>query len=395
VKKAAPIMIVAPYSPIGSGDIPALGAAKKIASVVSALSALGRDVILVNSAHNARQHAPMRIERSEIRPGLRICTVTLPTRTNRPLGKAVNLLFARSLAREVIREVAADGVALIWIYNGYAFESRFALEVMGKTGCPLVIELEDMPFARKRPANLKPMLDNYYLHCALPEASLVTYVNEFIPQALGAKPKKTLLLPGLVDNALLDPVTAKVPFSGTIHTAGYFGNLSVEKGAHLILQLLQNPPIGWRFVVTGSGPLVGDFSAAAQQHPEVLRFVPNASDTTVVAGILECDAIINPHQSIADMGNGIFPFKVLEALASGRLVVSTPLPVCGLPLDAAVLYFDHGVVALHTALRVSSQFYAAHVSVIASLASDVRVRFSELALTNEIRRAFFPVGVSS
>jgi glycosyltransferase involved in cell wall biosynthesis len=298
------------------------------------------------------------------------------------------------LAREVIREVAADGVALLWIYNGYAFESRFALEVMGKTGCPLVIELEDMPFARKRPANLKPMLDNYYLQRALPEASLVTCVNERISQALGVKPKKTLLLPGLVDNALLDPVTAKAPFSGTVHTAGYFGNLSVEKGAHLILQLVQNPPIGWRFVVTGSGPLLGDFSAAAQQHPEVLHFVSNASDQTVVAGMLECDAILNPHQSIAAMGNGIFPFKVLEALASGRLVISTALPVCGLPLEAAVLYFDHDVASLYAALEASSKFYAAHVSAIASLASDVRVRFSELALTNEIRRQFFPVGVS-
>ena len=199
MSKAQPIMVVAPYSPVDSGDIPALGAAKKIASVVAALSVLGREVILVNSAHNVEMRAALKIEKIEIRPGLQIRTVTLPTYASRPFGKAINLLFARSLAREVLREVAGDGIALLWIYNGYAFESRFALEVMGKTGCPLVVELEDMPFSRKRPGNLKPMLDDRYLRRALPPASLVTCVNQTIQQALGIPLGKTLLLPGLVD----------------------------------------------------------------------------------------------------------------------------------------------------------------------------------------------------
>ena len=395
MKKAAPIMIVAPYSPIGSGDIPALGAAKKIASVVGALSALGRDVVLVNSAHNARQHAPMRIERGEIRPGLQICTVTLPTRTNRPFGKAVNLLFARSLAREVLREIAGDGISLLWIYNGYAFESRFALEVMGKTGCPLVVEMEDMPFARKRPANLKPMLDHHYLHCALPEASLVTCVNELIPQALGVPSKKIFLLPGLVENTFLDSAAANTPFTSSGCTAGYFGNLSEEKGAHLILQLLQSPPADWRFVVTGSGPLEEKFAEAAEKYPALLKFLPNAADNTVVASMLECDTILNPHRPIEEMGNGVFPFKVLEGLASGRLVISTPVPACGLRLDDAVLFFQHSVAALCEALEAAPSFYVAHAGDIQALANEVRAKYSESTLTNEVRRRFFPLGMSS
>lgn len=393
MNRAQPIVVVAPYSPIGSGDIPALGAAKKIASVVAALSALGREVILVNSAHNAEKRANLKIEKSEIRPGLQVRTITLPTSASRPFGKAWNLLFARSLAREVIREIAGDGISLLWIYNGYAFESRFALEVMGKTGCPLVVEMEDMPFARKRPAKLKPMLDHHYLHCALPEASLVTCVNELIPQALGVPSKKIFLLPGLIENTLLDAAAANTPFTGSGCTAGYFGNLSEEKGAHLILQLLQSPPAGWRFVVTGSGPLEEKFAEAAAKYPALLKFLPNATDNTVVAGMLECDTIINPHRPIEGMGNGVFPFKVIEGLASGRVVISTPVPACGLRLDDAVLFFQHSVTALCEALEAAPSFYVAHAGNIQALANEVRAKYSELALTNEIRRRFFPVGM--
>jgi len=392
VKKAAPIMIVAPYSPIGSGDIPALGAAKKIASVVGALAALGRDVILVNSAHNATQHAPMRFERCEIRPGLRVCTVTLPTRTNRPLGKVANLLFARSLAREVVREVAADGVALLWIYNGYAFESRFALEVMGKTGCPLVIELEDMPFARKRPTNLKPMLDDYYLRRILPEAKLVTCVNEFIALALEIPPGKTLLLPGLVDGNLVNTMAVRTPFSGPFRTAGYFGHLAEEKGADVLLQVIENPPSGWRFIVTGTGALAEKFATKAREAPDVLKFFHNASDAEVTSQMFECDVVINPHRSIADMGNGVFPFKVIEGLASGRLVISTAVPSCGIDLENSMLFFDGSDVSLRDALDDAYGFYISRTNRVEVIAQEVNMLHSESALSGEIRRRFFPVG---
>lgn len=395
MSKAQPIMVVAPYSPVDSGDIPALGAAKKIASVVAALSVLGREVILVNSAHNVEMRAALKIEKIEIRPGLQIRTVTLPTYASRPFGKAINLLFARSLAREVLREVAGDGIALLWIYNGYAFESRFALEVMGKTGCPLVVELEDMPFARKRPGNLKPMLDDRYLRRALPPASLVTCVNQTIQQALGIPPGKTLLLPGLVDGKLMNTADSRQPFSGPMRTAGYFGNLSEEKGADLLLKLFESPPPGWKFLVTGTGKLAEQFFSTAKKTPELLTFIHKASDAEVTAAMLECDAIINPHRSIAEMGNGVFPFKVVEALASGRLVVSTPVPPCGINLEDCVLFFDHGIDSLRDALASAAAFYHAQQGRINSVRSEVRSRHSEFALSSEIGRKFFPIGVCS
>ena len=392
MKTAAPIIVVAPYSPVGSGDIPALGAAKKIASVVGALSVFGREVILVNSAHNATKRAGMTVSLCELRPGLKIRMVTLPTQASRPVGKVVNLLLARSLAKKVAREFASDGVALLWIYNGYAFESRFALELVGRTGCPLVVELEDMPFARKRPGNLKPKLDDYYLRRILPKATLVTCVNEPLANSYGIASGKKLLLPGLVDENLVDAMTSRRPFSGPFRTVGYFGNLSEEKGADLLLRVIERSPANWKFIVTGTGVLAEKFSAKAGDAPDVLKFFHNASDAEVTSQMLECDVIINPHRPIADMGNGVFPFKVIEGLASGRLVISTAVPSCGLDLESAILFFEGSAESLCDALDSAYHFYISRQDRVDAIAREVNLRHSESALSSEIRRRVFPVG---
>lgn len=385
--KASPtsVFVVAPYSPVGSCASPALGAAKKIAAVIGALSALGHDVILVNTAHNEIRYAPRDKSRLEISPGLVIEVITLSTLMSRPVGKAFNVMQARSIARQLSHR----GAALLWIYNGYAFESRFALEFIKRTGCPLVVELEDMPFSRKRPGNIKPRLDDYYLQRVLPIAALVTCVNNFIPSALKLSPENTFLLPGLVDSELLAAGPGKQPFSGARFIAGYFGNLSAEKGADIILQLSRDPPSNWRFVVTGSGPMVDDFAEAAKKHPDQLKFIPNASGQEVVSNMLDCDAIINPHSPIANMGNGVFPFKVIEALASGRLVISTALPKCGIELEASVLFIDHGAPALSRGLAEAEHFYRLRQSEIESTSVEARSRFSQDSLTMQIKRRFF------
>jgi glycosyltransferase involved in cell wall biosynthesis len=105
--------------------------------------------------------------------------------------------------------------------------------------------------------------------------------------------------------------------------------------------------------------------------------------------MLSCDAIINPHTPISNMGNGVFPFKVIEAIASGRLVISTPLPACGLDLEASVLFVGHEVHALSKALTEANQFYQSRKSGIESAAGEVRLRFSKDSLANEIRSRFF------
>lgn len=304
----------------------------------------------------------------------------------------MNLLFARRLAMELVRELGEDGASLLWIYNGYAFESRFALEFMRAMVCPLVVELEDMPFARRRPGNLKPLLDDFFLRRILPEASLVTCVNETMPRVLGIPADKTVLLPGLVDDSMKNLALSRRPFSDGPRTAGYFGNLAEEKGADLLLRLFENPPAGWTFTVTGTGPLAESFSARAKQSPELVRFTENASDAQVVSEMLRCDVILNPHRSIAGMGDGVFPFKVVEGLASRRLVISTPLPSCGLNLEECILFIEDNVHSLSDALNSARDFYHSRSSQIDSLATLVSVRHSEAALAAEVGRRCFPIG---
>jgi glycosyltransferase involved in cell wall biosynthesis len=373
-----PIIIAAPFSPEGSGTNQHLGAANKIRAVIRILARSGRRIILLNSAHNDETFSLTRTQFLEV-AGSQIKSVLPFTLPARQAGKLANLFAAPYYAARLARE----NPALVWVYNGYAFDSAVGLRLARAASCPLVLELEDWPTARSRGANPKPYIDLLYFRRMLKRASLITCVNEAVQRRVSFAGVPSMLLPGTLAPELVGSGQANRPFAGATFTLGYFGGLNAEKGADILLDLVEKLPPKWNLLVTGSGELRDRFLASSESDSRV-RFFESLSADSLYPLMLGCDAIVNPHGPIEGMQNGIFPFKVFEALAAKKLLLSTALPECGIDL-AAIVFFDGTVDGLVISLRDAERSYAARVDLIQSVAAELWSRFSDAALYDALR----------
>jgi glycosyltransferase involved in cell wall biosynthesis len=309
--------------------------------------------------------------------GVRVIQVTPFTLKSRPVGKLFNILAARWL----VRSIAALRPALVWIYNSYAFEARSALLLSRHSCCEMVLELEDLPRSRRRGLlNLKPLLDSFYLRMLKDRATLITCVNSSIETRL--KSGRTFMLPYIMSPFLR--TAGNPPFASAPHTLGYFGGLSKEKGASILPELCDALPTDWRMVVTGRGNLAPDLRAYAAKSGGNMLFCENVSDERLYELLDQCDVVVNPHTSIASMGQGVFPFKVLEAVASGRLVISTSLPPCSFDLSHNVINFDGTVAGACGALATAPEFLRRNCAGFNKTVTQIRSSLSEDAIYTKL-----------
>lgn len=359
---------------------PDLGASKKIELVARLLHGLGYTVHLVDSSHPTLAFAhpvaglPATLNEVPVRLWRPHC---LP---NRKLGKLFNVLQAARFVK-ALRPLAP---VLVCAYNSYSFEARAALALKRWTGARIVLELEDLPLARGRGWNPKPWLDQYHFPRLLAAADLVTFVNAVSLQRFKARSRCTLLLPSLLQQSVVDAPKRR-RFIGPIHRIGYLGGLTQEKGAGLLLELVLRLAPDWQLVVTGVGALTTAFQALQRQYPERCEFHGMIAHEKVLSLMQECDAIVNPHTSISQMKDGVFPFKVCEALASGALLISTPLPSIDIDLSRAVLTFDGTVDGLLASLSAAPKHHECHADEIARARQAVCDNFSEESMRKRLR----------
>ena len=378
------IVVVAPYSPIGLSATPTLGAARKLQAVIGLLSTMGK-VVLVNSAHNALTRAPLRVE--TIRIGeLSVPMIIPPVFASRPVGKLLNLLQLN----QVMRALRAFGrPRMAWLYNGYAFENLMAGALSRSFHCPVVLEFEDWHFARRRGWSVKPYIDAFSWIYALRFINAAFAVNAELQGRLQEKNVPAYLLPGIVPVELAELFHASPPFPTgmAVTRVGYFGGLSTEKGVDMLLAAIARAPAGLHFTVSGTGPLQADVASCAERHPERLCFAGRVDDARLNRLIGDCDVIVNPHKSIDEMRGGVFPFKVIEAIASGRLLITTTVPGTGLEsVLAAVKYFDGSVDGLLAALLGARQHYQNGNGLIEAAAREAQQRFSSDAVAGIVER---------
>lgn len=382
-----PIILVAPYSPGCDYTLGSFAAAHKVESVLRILGQSGRKIILVDSAHTRTEFCGSTLLEATV-AGVPVTLITPATLKWRPVGKLLNLCMADGLARSIAREKPS----LIWIYNSYAFEAQIALTLERLTGAPIVLELEDMPRARRRGwADLKPRLDEIYLERLKKRVTLVTCVNENIASQLHEAAGRKIVLPYIVGRKIAAEFAGKAPFGEPPYTLGYFGGLSEEKGAGMLLRFLEQIPEEWKMAVTGRGALATEFHRCAERVPEKLRFVENASDDAMYSLMGECDAIVNPHTSIESMQQGVFPFKVLEALVSGRALISTELPPCGFDLRDSVAWFDGSPDGLRCALADAHEAFKRNQAAIRSTVREIHSQLAEPMIYHRLKTLGIPL----
>ena len=371
--------LVAPYHPAG-GQLVNLGAARKIECVVRLLVRLGFRVRLINSGHDQlRWQCGAR--RRRLIGGQRLVEIRPFTLPIRPLGKLANAAYAWLLGRRLSRRCSGS---LVWLYNAYLFEGIFALGYCRPLR--LVLELEDLPSARPRGVlDPKNRVEQLLLGRLVPMADLVSCVNHSIAARAAGAARQVLLLPGVIMDSWLCGEQAR-PFATTTLRIGYFGGLTIEKGAACLLELLPQMPDNWRLVVTGSGQLVDDFRRAGR-HDQRLEFHECVSDAVLRELVWSCDVLVNPHASIHAMNDGVFPFKVYEYLSTARLVVSTALPDAGLELGDSVVTFDGSSGSLREILLHARQRFDERAARIQAVAAEVAIEYAESALAQKVRDA--------
>lgn len=378
--RARTVVLVAPYAP----EMPLLnlGASKKIQLIASLLHRLGFQVHHVDSSHPHERFAGPILGRDTHIEGTPITLWRPFSLPSRKAGKLLNIYGSHSLFQR-LSTLKPD---LVWVYNSYAFEARLGLHLQRSTNAKLVFELEDLPLSRGRGLNPKPFLDQHYFKPLMQRADLVTFVNAVLMQRHRQETKAALLFPSILQQALVD-LPLQPRFVRPRHRVGYFGGLDVDKGVGTLLDLPALMPPDWTLVVTGVGPLTSDLRKLAEQHPERVEFHGAVSHARVLDLMSGCDVILNPHSSITGMHDGVFPFKVCEALASGAVLISTPLPSIDIDLDSCVLFFDGSATGLAQALRLAPAHHARCQEAISRVRDHVRNQYGEAQVLAQLQQA--------
>ena len=155
-------------------------------------------------------------------------------------------------------------------------------------------------------------------------------------------------LPGAIDARVLIKNLYQLPITHTAFTIGYTGHFYPGRGIELILSLADCLP-NFQFLLVGGNPSDVERLRAKMFHDQASRtnchfigFVPNADLPLYQAA---CDVLLMPYQTqvAASSGGNIAPYlspmKLFEYLATGRVLLSSNLPVFReiLNLDNAVL----------------------------------------------------------
>ncbi len=381
IKKKTTV-VIAPYSPPSTVGLSNLAASKKIQSILKTLSFISERVILINSAHNIEKlsKSSCRLVNIEGRKIIELRPWSLPIRA---VGKLSNLLFPYTNIIKKLRRKYI--IQIIWIYNGYAFESIF-LDRLQTAKTMNVLEMEDMPYSRNRGGyNIKDKFDAYLLKRVLKKINVLTAVNNAIFEQLNVNEKcKKILLPVLVPAEKFQFIL-KEPFHNEKIKIGYFGGLEKDKGIETLIHLSTCLSDRYELHITGSGTYEAALKAASKNCTS-LKFYGVVELKRLYEIMNEMDILINPHESIEHMQNGIFPFKVCEYLCMQKLIISTSLPFINEHVQRALIIYNESERYLDLLEKINSAetLYYQKINEIRSARNYILSNFTEDALSKTI-----------
>jgi glycosyltransferase involved in cell wall biosynthesis len=376
------IIVVAPYN----GALPEmtqfLAGSKKIRTIIKALTLIDSRIILLNTGHQNNVNQGTIINQVDFDGQGLIDVITPPTKQNSNLGRLSNILNVPLIIDDIVSRYGVPDAA--WFYNGYAFEMRSASYLSKRYKTRTVLAFEDWHFARNRGLNPKPYLDWLCWRLALKHLDSGSAVNSKLRDILVSFEIPTNLLPGIVTTSISDINKNFPPFKMDKVTIGYFGGLCEEKGADVLLRLAKNVDDNIHFIITGNGVLQPEFERLQKEMPKRFKFLGSVSEAALIAAMSQVDVIINAHH----INDGVFPFKIIEALASGRLLMSTELPMRGHEcFSEAIQFYDGNEAKLLSMVINARVLYEMKKMPIAMAAEMAEVKYGQAALVESLRES--------
>lgn len=182
---------------------------------------------------------------------------------------------------------------------------------------PRILFYDDALFARRKvDLRLRSLVDQLPWWLARKLPTDVFAVNERLLATMDQPPSRVCLLPCLVES---DPDPPPPPPVEPLRLL-YAGGLKAEKGIPLLLELAAALPPGVELHISGKGPMQAACAEAAASTPQ-LHFHGCLMEDAFSALQGRCAILISLH---AEM-DGVFPFKLIDALHRGMAVVSGPV----------------------------------------------------------------------
>ncbi|MBN8247014.1 MAG: glycosyltransferase family 4 protein [Verrucomicrobia bacterium] len=352
-----------------------LGGQRKVGLLIRAMLRAGHHVDVISSAISCRNGWGIQ------RPG--VCRYRTPdgearvfhppTWLRKPFG---GLAMAAQVTRAALALAPRLKPDVVFAYNSLLPEACGVLALQRVHGLPYVLEVDDLPGVRHSPRSARSLLNRLPWSAVLSGASAFIAVNGPIADRLPHDGRPVHVLPGVLEDELVHGSQARrAPFSRPTVRALYAGNLSEDRGADVLLRAIPDLPPGVQLRVAGAGVLAPAFECAARLAPDRCAFLGLLSGKQVSAELLSSDVAINTPERLTDQ-DGVFPFKILEYLASGALMISPRLPsIPGRDLRWCSDW-DGSAAGLVDALRTARGSYGRHRAAIADAGAWALSHFS-------------------
>jgi glycosyltransferase involved in cell wall biosynthesis len=290
-----------------------LGRQRKTDLVITLLSGLGYHLTSLNIAPSDALYSSSSV-------------VGLCLNSFLPLRLLQLLLFS---TRFFLKSTDRHSTGIIWLYNTRVAESLVAIvAVLLRPHFKLVLQLEDLPSARAANHGLRGLADSFSTRLLSKRANYVFAVSKNVASSFSRLTHypiaKVALLPPSIDPVFTQKAEQRAdPFSKRHIVILYAGSYEPEKGVtDLIQAFLQLDKSLFRLLLAGSAPveLVKEYA----DSPEI-RFTGVVDCVKLFHFYTTADVVVNPHRPILTPGN-VFPFKLVETVASGALPLTTPVP---------------------------------------------------------------------
>ena len=275
------------------------------------------------------------------------------------LLRFVELFFNGCIASYSLRNA---NVLRFVIYNSRLAEFIFFFPILmvNRRKIKLCIQFEDLPSARLSKSGIRGRLDKFVTQFLLDRANCATAVSETVKHTLLKQYRfhssRVIIFPPLVDPAYLNLISKrKPPFSNSSIAIMYAGGYGPEKGVQTLIDAFINLNSS-NFTLHLYGPV-----------PEELRKMYSSVKNMFIHGQValndlyfaysQADIVVNPHQVIKNASH-IFPFKIIEILASGCLPLLTRMPGLELFDVPAVCFFNDSTSLTDKLLKSSALFQA-------------------------------------
>ena len=302
----------------------AMGGSRKIDLISRLLQSYGHEVTILSSGipaeRSGRWYPSFEVPMGEGSRERRPCVMYAAGLDIMYLNHFIAVLSAVSLVKHASMKKRFD---MMLLYNIDEFTMSIASYYLNKIkNIPIVLEYEDgVNTSGRGPSVCRQYIRQKMETWLRSRLSGAICVNHNLSRRLSNP--NTYILPGVVDDDLCSKAKhRKQPISGSPpYLAVYSGSLTEGKGVELIPEIASQLRGRVHFVITGIGPLHARLVDAAKKsggNVEVLGYVERDRLNQLLTS---ADFLLNPHEE--ELSGGISPFKLIEYLAAGSIVLTT------------------------------------------------------------------------